>query len=754
MPDFTQATRPLRVALGDVPEDGVLLTGLSGTEAVSGLFSFTLTLVSPAAAPLRFADVLGKPAAVAVDADPGHTRHVHGVICRLRQTHRDHVHSHYQAELVPPLWLLTRATRSRIFQGRTVPEILKEVLAPVYAPAFDLRAEYHPRKTCAQYRESDFAFASRLMEEEGLYYFFTHSGGDHGLVISDHPQGHAATPGDPFVFQADLADQPNEGRVHRWEKCQELRTGAVEQTDHWFELPGNTLWATERVTEAIPAGSEAFDPTAGGMGEVAVVEHPWGGAHWRDGVARGGADQPGDLDHLFADAARIARVRLGQEQSGAVRVEAAGTYARLTAGHRFTLAGHPDADGEYVVLSARHTAACGADRSGDTPFSYANAFDCQPVGLPYRPPRVTPRPAVRGTQTAVVVGDDPEIDPDKYGRVKVWFRWDPAGRRGLDTSCWVRVAQAWAGRRWGTQFVPRVGDEVVVAFLEGDPDQPLIIGSVYNADNMPVFPLPENKTQSGLKTFSSPGGDSQTFNEIKFEDKKGEELVSVHAERNLSVTAELDSTASTGNNHTGTVGTNPKADPRESGKSTTTIFGDTTTTITKGDHSFTVAAGKSDTFVKGAVTQTYDDTLTTTVTNAIAVSSTSSHIHLTSPTEIRLAVGDSTVTIQPSSIVLNSKFIHFEATDTLSGKAPHVKFEGTADVLVTTPKATLHGSNTVDVAGAVVNVTGKSEATMAAGAGAAQAVKCDGGQVAVSGKAITAKADGTHTIRGSLVKIN
>jgi type VI secretion system secreted protein VgrG len=482
------------------------------------------------------------------------------------------------------------------------------------------------------------------------------------------------------------------------------------------------------------------------MDQATATDHPWGGAHWRDGVAPGGADQPADLDPLFADNTRIARVRLDQEQAGAVRIDAASTAARLTAGHKFTLAGHFDADGEYVAVAVRHAATCPAADSDGVPFTYANTFECQPLDLPFRPQRVTPQPAIHGTQTGVVVGsENAEIDPDKYGRVKVWFRWDPEGQRGMDTSCWVRVAQAWAGKRWGTQFVPRVGDEVVLAFENGDPDQPLVIGSVYNADNMPVFPLPANKTQTGIRTHSSPGGDAGTFNEIRFEDKAGEEQLSIRAQKDMTTTVE--------NNHSDTIGTNPKADPRKSGKSTKTIFGDTATTITKGDHSLTVAAGKSDTFVKGPVTETYDDTQTTTVTNAIDISSTASHIHLTSPTEIRLTVGDSTITVLPSSIVLNSKFIHFEATDTLSGKAPHVKFEGTADALVTSPAVTVHGDSTVDVTAAEVNVAGRAQAVMSGGGGG-QAVKCDGGQVLVSGKAITGKADGTHTIKGSLVKIN
>src|SRR5262249_55713943 len=321
---------------------------------------------------------------------------------------------------------------------------------------------------------------------------------------------------------------------------------------------------------------------------------------------------------------RIARVRLAQEQTGAVRIEGLATYCRLTAGHKFSLTDHFDADGDYVAVAVTHAAACGSNASdGEVDFTYSNQFECLPLALPYRPLRKTPRPVVKGTQTAVVVGDDPEIDPDKYGRVKVHFRWDPEGRRGLESSCWVRVAQLWAGRQWGTQFIPRLRDEVFVVFLEGDPDQPIIIGSVYNADNTPIYQLPQNKTQTGIKTHSSPGGNSENFNEIKFEDRKGQELVSIHAERDMSETVE--------NNFTRSVGGQLSGDPKKMGKSTTTVYGDHSLTVQKGDYSINVQAGKA----------------TVTVNNEIDVTSNTSHIHAEPPTEIQLKVKGSTITITP-----------------------------------------------------------------------------------------------------------
>jgi type VI secretion system secreted protein VgrG len=746
MPEFKQANRPLRITLGDVTPDGVLLTGFSGTETISRLYTFTLTLVAPADAPLAFADVLGKPAVVEIDQETGQTRFVHGIVSRLRQGRRDSTFAHSVAELVPPLWLLSRTTRSRIFQQKTTREILDEVLGPLYSPEFKLEATYHPRNFCAQYRESDFAFVSRLMEEEGMYYFFTHTADEHKLVISDNPRGHADTPDDvTLVFLDASLARPNEGRVIRWEKAQALRTGAVDLTDHWFEMPTNDLRAVGMPLDSAKAGSVAHELGLGQMNKTAVVEHPGGYAHWRDGIAPGGAPRPADLDPLFEDNARIAGVRMDQEQTGAVRIDGAGSYCRMTAGHKFTLAEHLDADGDYVAVSVAHDATCGVNTSGGPEdFAYRNEFECLPFDLPFRPLRETPRPVVKGTQTAVVVGDDPEIEPDKYGRVKVHFRWDPQAARGLDTSCWVRVAQFWAGRQWGAQFIPRVGDEVVVAFLEGDPDQPLIIGSVYNADNMPIYKLPENKTQSGIKTTSYPGGTSQNFNQITFEDKKGAEQVIIHAEKDMAVTVE--------DNYTLNVGAAQK-DPKKAGTSSTTTFGDTSYTVTKGDYSFSVSAGKAGYFVKGPVTETFDDTQSTTVTNSIAISSKSSFVHVTSPTEILLTVGGSTLRMTPDSIVLSATKIHFEGGAKVTGKAPLVAFEGTADFKASAPNVIVDGKSDAafQSSGGPVTVSAASTATLGVGG---NTVMCDTGKVAVSGAQVKAAASGTHEITGALVKIN
>src|SRR5262245_28839516 len=430
MSDFPQDNRPLRVKLGDVDPAKYLITAFSGREEISRLYTYTLTLVAGIDEPLKFEDVLGKPAVVAIDQAAGLTRFVHGIINRLRQQARDNEFVHYQAQLVPPLWLLSRNIRSRIFQQVTVRAILEEVIGQLYTPDFDkLEGTYNPRNICAQYRESDFAFISRLMEEEGIYYYFTNTADKHGLVIADNPRGHHDTPDDATLhFQDSAIAVPVEGRITRWDKAQELRVGGVDLTDHHFEMPTNDLRITAFPLDTVKSGTVEHQLGVGGMDETGVVEHPGGYAHWRDGIAPGGAERPDDLDHVFEDNSRISSVRMDLEETRAVRIEGSSTYNRMASGHKFTLADHFDADGDYATVAVAHDARCGTNESGDaTDFSYANEFECLPLELPFRPERTTPRPLVRGTQTAVVVGDDPEIDPDKYGRVKVWLRWDRQG---------------------------------------------------------------------------------------------------------------------------------------------------------------------------------------------------------------------------------------------------------------------------------------------------------------------------------------
>lgn len=749
MSDFQQHNRPIQISIDGVPEAGVAITGLTGSETMSRLFRYTCDLAVPVQSPVTFAQLLGKPVVVSIfqTAAGEQWRYIRGLFNRVTETRRNDRFVEYSCELVPPLWLLTRNRRSRLFQHQTTEEVIREVVGKLYdlGEAFKLEGTYFPRNICAQYHESDFDFISRLLEEEGMYYYFKHSEDKHDIVISDNPRGHVPVPVASELKYFEVNMGADAGRVARWEKTQELRTGKFTLWDHSFEMPPNQLEVMEQLSGSISAGTVSHPVTTDGDDQYEIATQPGGYVRWRDGIAPGGAERPDDLQHVFEDNARLVKVRAEEELTGAIEIRGGSTYSQLTPGHSFTLTDHPDANGEYVVTGVRHNGVFGSSMSGTAQSEYSNTFTCIPAGVTFRPRRDTPKPVIRGTQTGVVVGSDgAEIDPDKYGRVKVWFRWDPAGQRGLDTSCWVRVATPWAGKQWGMIHIPRVGDEVLVAFENGDPDHPVIIGSLYNADNMPIYKLPDNKTQSGIKTHSSTGGNTQNFNEIKFEDKKGQELVSIHAEKDMSVTVE--------DNYTVSIGADQK-DPKKAGKSSSTTFGDTTYSVTKGDFKHSIDAGKADYFVKGPIVEVYDNTQKTQVTTSIDINTSNSYIHVESPTEIKLTVGGSTVTLTPDTIKLMSPNIVMEAGTKIVGKAPLVEWEGTSDFKAHAPAVDVDGESTAKFqsSGGTVDVPGATKVTVGVGG---QTMECSPAKVAVAGAMIDIAAQGMTKIAGATVMLN
>ena len=274
-----------------------------------------------------------------------------------------------------------------------------------------------------------------------------------------------------------------------------------------------------------------------------------------DGISGGGAEQPAELQKILEDNQRTVEIRMQEEALPSLLIRGSSGCRQFTSGHKFKLQRHFNANGPYVLTGVQHSATLDDYRSSGDTFSYSNSFTCIPLALPFRPVRLSTKPTVPGTQTAVVVGpSNDEIFTDKYGRVKVQFHWDREGKNNEDSSCWVRVATCWAGKQWGAIHLPRIGQEVVVDFLEGDPDQPIIIGSVYNADQMPPYQLPDNKTQSGIKTRSSLGGSAANFNEIRFEDKKGDEQLYIHAEKNADIVVENDKSEKVLRDETVTIG--------------------------------------------------------------------------------------------------------------------------------------------------------------------------------------------------------
>ncbi len=546
--NYTQQDRAMEVTT-PLGKDKLLLIGFTGQESISRLFSFHLDLIAENETDVAFDKLLGQKITVRLDLLDGEKRHFNGICNRISQGERGEVFTQYRMEIVPALWMLTKKAQSRIFQQMSVPDILKKVLDGLDV-TYEIQGQFHPRDFCVQYRETDFNFASRVMEEEGIYYFFKHSDGGHKMVVANTTQSHSDLPSKSKIIYEDVeGGTREEDRIYDWEKVQELRSGKYTLWDHSFELPHKHLEAEANILDSVQVGKVNHKLKVGGNDKFEIYDYPGEYAQRFDGVQPGGGDRAGDLQKIFQDNTRTTDIRIQEEAAPGLTIQGASNVRQLVCGHKFTLQRHFNADGQYVLTTVSHSARQAGDyRSDGGDFHYSNSFTCIPLAVPFRPQRLTPKPVVQGTQTAVVVGPKgEEIFTDKYGRVKVQFHWDRDGKGDENSSCWIRVAQNWAGKRWGAVFLPRIGHEVIVDFLEGDPDQPICIGSVYNASEMPPYELPKEKTKSSIKTRSSKGEGVQGFNEIRFEDKKGEEQFFIHAEKNQDNRVKNDSLEWVGN---------------------------------------------------------------------------------------------------------------------------------------------------------------------------------------------------------------
>ena len=513
---FQQEGRICRIST-PLGEDRLMVRRLTGWEGVSRPFQFQLELLAEDDT-IDFKAMIGQPALIEIALGNGGSRRIHGLISRFAQGGSDRRLTVYHAELVPWPWLLTRRTDCRIFQNETVPDIVKKVFTGLKLNDFELRLDgtYEPWVYCVQYRESDFSFVSRLLEEEGIFYFFEHGPSMHKLVLADAPGRNPPCPDQPTaIFDPGADRHENTDAVRAWTAEHTLQPGAYSLCDFNFLDPGTSLLVSANST--VPEGGDR---------RLEIYDYP--GAY-----ATLGSEQAGKLN------LGEARLKLRRQEGDqlAVQVRGESDCRAFLPGHRFDLEGHPRADfaQSYLLTEVRHEltqeavfeSAGAAERWTS---KYENRFVCMPHAVPFRPARLTPKPRVPGPQTAFVVGPKgEEIHVDQHGRVMVQFHWDRLSQADETSSCWIRVAQPWAGKQWGGLFIPRIGHEVVVEFLEGDPDRPLITGGVYNSAAMPPYDLPANATMSALKSLSSKGGGG--FNEIRFEDKKGAEQLFVRAER-------------------------------------------------------------------------------------------------------------------------------------------------------------------------------------------------------------------------------
>jgi len=586
-----------------LPAVDLLFESMNVTAGLSTLGEMELDLVSKKP-DLKPEDLLGKAVTVVVQQRDSGKRHFNGFVTRFGTGSRRGSYFAYRATVHPWLWFLTRTADCRIFQEMSVPDIVKKVFEDhsVANFQFKLFRSYRKWVYCVQYRESDFNFVARLLEHEGIYWYFEHEDGKHKLVLVDSQSAHDAAPDCktlPYIEEG-AKTSPDIDCVSNWAFSREVRTGKVMLTSYDFERPSTDLKVkSNKVRQHSLADYELFD-------------------------FQGDYVQSGDGSQWAED-------RIEELQTPFQLLKGESNAQGIQVGHLLAMTHHPrqDQNDKYLITSLALRAHVDGYEAGNEPGGLHCEFSAIPSTQQFRPPRTTPKPFVQGPQTAVVVGPGgEELFTDKYGRVKVQFHWDRYGQKNEKSSCWVRVAHPWAGKNFGVVDIPRIGQEVVVDFLEGDADQPLITGRVYNAEQMPPWDLPANATQSGILTRSSKGGGYGNANAIRFEDKAGSEQLWIHAEKNQDIEVEKDETHWVGQDRKKTIDrdetTQVKHDRTETvdNNETITIHGARTEVVDK-DETITIHQNRTETVDKeetitihGGRTETVDKNESITIHGA------------------------------------------------------------------------------------------------------------------------------------------
>lgn len=694
----TQAQRPIAIET-PLGEDTLLLRSFSVREQIGAPFVIEADLLSETDFAVKFDDIVGHGVTIRLQLGDGSTRYFSGCVSRFTQLANHGSYARYHATIVPWLWLLTRASDCRIFQEKSVPDIIKEVFDAHGFADYEntISGSHDPRTYVVQYRETDFNFVSRLMEEEGIYYWFKHENGKHTLVLAD-----AASSSEPFPGYETIP-------------FNEITRAGYEQ-ETIFD------WVVEKLLQPVKYAVTDYEPTTPTTSLLATTDKSR--AH---GQARFEIYDYATAHTTVDGGEKIAKIRLeelgAQHEVGRGQARARG----IAAGSTFEMKGHgrSDQDRKYLVTSVAIDVDGGEFESGKNEGEF---FTCQftaiPADQPYRQPRNTPKPVIRGPQTAVVVGPKgEEIYTDKYGRVKVHFFWDRLQSPDEKASCWIRVAQHWAGKQYGAAYHPRVGHEVIVEFLEGDPDRPIITGRVYNGVNMPPYALPGMQTISTLKSNTSKGGGG--FNEIRFEDKKGDEQIFIHGEKNVDIRVKNDTFEWIGHDRHLLV-KNDQVEKVENDRHENIkrdhveeigrdhhlkIKGKEAIEVT-GSHSFKVKDDVIEEFAKNQSTQITEDLYIK-----------AKNIVIEASTNITINVGNSYIAIEQSGIKI--------ATD------GDIAIEAKKNI---TQKATMDW---------------KAEATMNGALKGTVGLKLEGtAQAELKGALTTVKADGILTVQGGLVKIN
>jgi type VI secretion system secreted protein VgrG len=618
-PSFTQTNRPIRISTS-LGADVLLLANFAGREAMSEPFEFKVQLYSQNRS-IDANSVLRKPATVSIQISDTDSRYFNGVFRDFGQGGFDEKSGLYAYEgtIVPAIWFLSLGWNCKIFQNMSVPDIVEQTLKAngISAYKLSLTNSYSPRDYCVQYRESYLNFISRLLEEEGISYYFVHADGQHTLTIVDRTSSAAECIENQVSYSASSPEGVvADSSVWSLNRTDQVYTPKVALTDYNFETPSMNLLSSSQTINKTSGQEEKFD-YPGGFG-------------------------------VQDEGTRYGNLRIEEFETFALVVKGDSNCASFTSGLQFTLADYyrQDTNQAYLLTSVHHeiSAPNFVGGQGDD-LSYQNHFEAIPLNVVLRPLRQTRKPLVVGSQTAVVVGPSgEEIYVDKYGRIKVQFFWDRDGQKNEKSSCWVRVSQVWAGKNWGWMTIPRIGQEVIVDFLEGDPDKPLIVGRIYNAEQMPPYTLPDNSTQSGIRSRSSKGGGTANYNEICFDDKMGSETLSIHAEKDMFTEVENDDSQSVEHDRTISV----------KGKHTETITGDTTITIKEGNHSLTLDQGNQATKIS------LGDQSTKVVMGSAAHEAMQ---------QIELKVGQSSIVLTQEGITIKGLQISIQGTIQLEAKA-------------------------------------------------------------------------------------
>jgi type VI secretion system secreted protein VgrG len=576
----------LDITLTTPLSDTLNLVSLQGQEAISETFSFELELTCSNSG-IDFSQILGQAVTLTFSLPGGQSQYLNGVVTFFGQgSQSERGDTTYYARLEPWTALLRMNMVQRIFQNQTVPQILEAVFSALSLSDYKnaLTGTYSARDYCVQFGESTFDFISRLMESEGIFYFFTHTSSAHTLVLADDASAFVALPGITTL---------QFGRTGRsWENIDVIVDGRIEQHMVPNQISADDFNFVTPTTDLYSVSTGSASGTYASV--LALYQYP-------------GLFQAKDAGETATGITLTSFEAQQQQFVGQSMCRA------FQAGAKFTLAGHyrSDANATWVLRGVRHH----LDYRND---SYTNQFVAFPSTTTFRPPQVTPRAQVRGTQTAIVVGKSgEEIWTDQYGRIKVKFHWDQSSAQDDTCSCWIRVAQGWAGQQWGSIFIPRVGQEVLVSFLNGDPDRPIVTGCVFNGQQTTPYTLPDNQTRSTIKTSSSKGNSGN--NELCFEDKQGSEEIFLQAQKDLTINVLGDQTSTIANNRSVTVSQGNHTVAVTQGNETHTVGGTRSVTVT-GNESHTNQA-KFTQSVTGDFSLSVSGNLSISVDGSISISS-------------------------------------------------------------------------------------------------------------------------------------